>query len=585
MCGILAILGDEICDEYIDKLKKLIDARGPDYSSPISACTTGCGLNLRVTASVLHLRGKQIAEQPVVDQDGNILLFNGQIYEYDGNDLEQDISDTIFLSERLSECLTKADIAGVLSKIDGPFAVIYWSNSLKCLLYGRDFFGRKSLCTLQSNSESLVPALISSVGSSIDEKSQTWQEVDPRGFHCLDFSLHAKGKRSCFMWDIDHVYPRTEKCRLFELDSSTDEGRVLQAPISKLNQDLRTPDEFEGHSLIDSIVENLEKSLLSAVEQRLRFNNDLCLMCRQQMPSQGKCNHSKVALAFSGGIDSTVLALALHRVIPESETIDLITVAFKDESPDRFSVGEAFKELRLLCPRRNWRLVICDISLAELQSERARIIRHLILPSNTVVDDGLGCGCWFISRARGRSLDSSIRDDELDNVYGGFLKYDPTNSVERVANKINITYESPASMLFAGMGIDEQLGGYTSHRAAWSKGKTRGVLDEIAFQMRRIPTRNLGRDDRTFSHHGRDVKLPFLAYNFVSFLNETPVGLKMNLTEPQEIGPKKSLRKLAQLWGLNETSVRVKRALQFGTRIACLEDASEKGGDICSRLD
>lgn len=586
MCGILAILGTQVCDNYIDQLKKLIDARGPDYSSPIRECQTKCDLKLRVSASVLHLRGERLEKQPVIDQGSNVLLFNGQIYAFHGQALDKFISDTTFLAKKLSACLSKAEIAKTLSKIDGPFAIIYWSNSLKSLFYGRDFFGRKSLCTLTSRSDPTLPLLISSVGSAVDNNSEVWQEVDSRGFHCLDFSQTSM-KRTFFMWDIDNVYPRTNRCEWVKLDPRIDIDRSLNAPVSILNQDLRSHDDFSTQDY-EIAVDHLEKLLTSAVGKRIKYNKDLCLICREEATIERipECDHSKVAVAFSGGIDSTMLALALHKVLNKSETIDLITVAFKDESPDRLSVGEAFKELRQLCPNRNWRLVICDISLPELQSERNKIIRHLILPCNTVVDDGLGCGCWFISRAQGRSLDSSIDDRALESLFKEFLKYDAHYNPDMSRpNKINIIYESPATMLFAGMGIDEQLGGYTSHRAAWSSGGTRGVLDEIAFQMRRIPTRNLGRDDRTLSHHGRDIKLPFLDYHFVSFLNETPVSLKMSLSERPEFGPKKLLRRLAQRWGLTGTSSRVKRALQFGTRIASLEDSSEKGGDICSRLN
>lgn len=585
MCGILAILGDEVCDNYVDNIKKLNEARGPDYSSPFIECKTRCDLRLRIAASVLHLRGNEIAKQPVLDEQANILLFNGQIYQHNKQILDEDISDTIFLAKKLAACNTKDDIAHILSRIDGPFAIIYWSNSLGCLFYGRDFFGRKSLCVLYSGSSRGVPTLISSVGSAIEMDLGKWQEVDSRGFHCLDFSQKDNVKRTFFVWNIDNIYPPTDKCEVIKICSNTDIKQSLEVPLSKLNQDLRLSHSFED-SVKETALCTLERLLLGAVEKRLKFNRKLCLICRQERPrSEAVCNHSKVALAFSGGIDSTMIALALHRVLCETETIDLITVAFKDESPDRLSVNDAFRELCRLCPNRTWRLVICDISLQELQLERRRIIRHLILPCMTVLDDGLGCGCWFIARARGRSIDSSLTDSELNIHLSEFLKFNPNYSQEQVSDKINTTYESPASMLFAGMGIDEQLGGYTSHRVAWSKRKTQGVLDEISFQMRRIPTRNLGRDDRTFSHHGRDVKLPFLDYDLVSFLNDLPIGLKMNLDESQQTGSKKLLRELAQMWGLEGTSFRVKRALQFGTRIACLEDTSEKGGDICSRLE
>lgn len=86
------------------------------------------------------------------------------------------------------------------------------------------------------------------------------------------------------------------------------------------------------------------------------------------------------------------------------------------------------------------------------------------------------------------------------------------------------------------------------------------------------------------SYHGRDVKLPFLDFKLVSFLNSQPLMAKMNLDEPSEVGPKKLIRLLATRWGLRESAARIKRAMQFGSKIAKLEFSKERGDDTCSRL-
>lgn len=40
------------------------------------------------------------------------------------------------------------------------------------------------------------------------------------------------------------------------------------------------------------------------------------------------CQHAKLAVLFSGGIDSTVLAVLADRILPINEPIDLLNVAF-----------------------------------------------------------------------------------------------------------------------------------------------------------------------------------------------------------------------------------------------------------------
>lgn len=584
MCGILAILGEcLIQDEALKKLETLIDKRGPDFNSPLIDHATTCKLNLKLKASILHLRGDVMQKQPCVDAHNNALVFNGQIYAFNGEELDKSISDTSFLIRELMSGKSSADIVDIFSKIDGPFSFIYWRDDLNTIFYGRDIFGRKSLCTLVDGSSS-YPCAISTLAIHGLTEPFKWDEVDCSGFYSINFSEIENPKKSRYLWNIDAVYPSTNKCLVIKRDPLTEYLSLQSLPLEPLNSDSRLPEEFcdEDRKLA---MDKFDSALVKSIDKRLKFNRKTCLQCREaRSVDSSHCSHSKVAVAFSGGIDSTYIAHVLDRVFDKSETIDLLTVAFKADSPDRGSVGCAFKELRRLCPNRNWRLVLCDITKSELQTQRDEVIRHLIEPCKTVIDDSIGCGCWFISRAEGRALDSSICDEEFEKCFESFLEYKTTYLYESMNDQVNYSYASPATIFFAGMSIDEQLGGYSSFRSAWSKAGLQGLHDEISFQMRRIPTRNLGRDDRTCSHHSRDVKLPYLDFGLVSYLNQLPVGLKMNLAESQDIGPKKLLRDLAFSRGLSITSRRVKRALQFGTRIANLENSKEKGDDECCRL-
>lgn len=84
-----------------------------------------------------------------------------------------------------------------------------------------------------------------------------------------------------------------------------------------------------------------------------------------------QCTHSKVAILFSGGLDSSVLAALTDRVWPKNESIDLLNVAFplrnkKNPSanefdvPDRLTGLQALEELRRLNPSRKWNF--CEVS-------------------------------------------------------------------------------------------------------------------------------------------------------------------------------------------------------------------------------
>jgi len=521
----------------------------------------------------------------MINDRKDALLFNGQVYRHDSGSIPISQSDTSYIFERLESCDNHDQIVDVFTGIDGPFAFIYWHQDTSTLFYGRDIFGRKSLCVLRNKKTSQI-LLISSVATFPNEANHpdlAWEEADPLSFVALDYRGLNFPKRVEYRWTIDKLYPEVHS----PADSSTSSFNISTPYISPLNLDCRPCRDFDETDWRRAIHE-VNQVLVASVSKHVERNKGACLSCRKNLGSSdgapdSKCEHSKVAVAFSGGIDSTLLAYALDRVLEKCETIDLVSVAFEQGAPDRASVEEAFDELRNLKPSRNWRLVLCDISIEELKAMRRARIRDLISPCITVIDDSLGCATWFIGRARGRSIDSRSLKGVSRNALSPFMEY-TLDYRDYPGLEVNHDYTSCASMMFVGSAIDEQLGGYSSHRSSWSKSGEKGLLNEISYQMRRLPTRNLGRDDRNYSDHGRDLKLPYLDSELVSLLNRLPIGLKMDLDLPISIGPKKILRDLASDWGLIHTSQRVKRAMQFGTRIANLECNKEKGSEVCDRL-
>ena len=94
------------------------------------------------------------------------------------------------------------------------------------------------------------------------------------------------------------------------------------------------------------------------------------------------------------------------------------------------------------------------MSLCELQLARARYIRDLLYPHNTVLDDSIGCALWFAARGVGKCGEHDMF--------------------------------STARLLFSGIGADELLGGYSRHRGAWQNGRgIEGVVSEIQLDISR----------------------------------------------------------------------------------------------------
>ena len=96
-------------------------------------------------------------------------------------------------------------------------------------------------------------------------------------------------------------------------------------------------------------------------------------------------------------------------------------------------------------------------------------------------------------------------------------------------------------------------------------------------EIDRIPTRNLGRDDRVISSHGKETRHPFLSLSVVEFLAKLPVHHKTDPRLPAGFGEKLLLRLAARKVGLVEASARKKRAMQFGSHSARMGPGENDG--------
>jgi hypothetical protein len=119
-------------------------------------------------------------------------------------------------------------------------------------------------------------------------------------------------------------------------------------------------------------VEGLKATLLESIKNRVHCQPMLCKACvlLHLIGKSIQCTHSKVAILFSGGLDSSVLAALTDRVWPENESIDLLNVAFplraknnpsanKFDVPDRLTGLQALEELKKLNPSRKWNF--CEV--------------------------------------------------------------------------------------------------------------------------------------------------------------------------------------------------------------------------------
>ncbi|NXE06980.1 ASND1 protein, partial [Lophotis ruficrista] len=628
MCGICCVvtLGSQhaIHDFFNEDVLCHLRRRGPDSSQQLIKTVSDLSYECLFSGHVLHLRGV-LTPQPLEDASNNIFLWNGEIFNgVHVGDLE---NDTEVIFHHLALCSSEADILSLFSSLQGPWSFIYYQASRHILWFGRDYFGRRSLLW-QFNNKVDSAFCLTSV-SVYSQSGNQWQEVPASGIFKMDLKACATTKSlslTLFPWKYSRTEETGEEVFISILNQASkdlpnhvslvmNESKLcLRAPVIPLNKTLsEVSGECPGTNVSNVTrvsVETLQGFLAEQHKKKIvhQFINVLNEAVKRRVLSLFRDEDQKarevpslsdrkahIAVLFSGGIDSMVIAALADKHVPLGEPIDLLNVAFmikeqakqkgttkkqvqcdllcppegcKDfdaktgaylscfDVPDRITGRAGLKELQNINPSRTWNFVEINVTLEELKKMRQQCINHLIYPLDTVLDDSIGCAIWFASRGEGF----------ISNQ--GELK----------------PYKSPAKVVLTGIGADEQLAGYSRHRICFKKYGLEGLNKELEMELDRISSRNLGRDDRIIGDHGKEARFPFLDEDVVSFLNSLPISEKADLTLPRGIGEKLILRLAAKELGLTASTILPKRAVQFGSRIAKLESSSEKASDTCGRL-
>lgn len=492
--------------------------------------------------SVLHLRGLSVTQQPIESpRTGSLLLWNGEVFEgLSLSDTENDGKAVLDSLENRGE----RSVPEVFVDIEGPYSFIYYDASLKQVWFGRDPLGRRSLMKIEQEGHPHRPYL--SIASLFKGEIARCSSEIPTD--------------SLFYVDLKNVQAYKSICQIARMSSPIVLNRQVPSESDRV--------------FWDGLNSSSSSSLLAAAD---RLRESLHISLRRRLSSisslyRTDCHESKVAILFSGGLDCTTLAMMAHLHLPPTEPIDLINVAFENPRvasnlrrnskannvdtfsvPDRHTGESSWKELCKLTTGRTWRFVKVDVCIADYLQWKEQII-ELMRPNATVMDLSIAAALFFAARGIG-----SCSSDPILNEFS------------------QPAYRSPARVLLSGLGADELLGGYSRHRSAFcSPTPWITLIDELQLDIDRIPTRNLGRDDRIIAHFSREVRYPFLDREVINTLAALPVHLKCDLSLGKGTGDKLLLRVLAHDLGLSQASKLVKRAIQFGARSAKLEGL-EKG--------
>ena len=504
------------CDCFRGSLS--LSRRGPDRCG--TAVRTLAFGSLTFQNSQLQLRGAARSDWsiPVSDLvDGDLLAYNGEIYSFTETMIVG--SDTLWLWNQLRQAKgMPTAICQTLSLLRGPWCAVYWHHETQTLWIGKDIFGRRSLLLHPPDATSGA-FCIASVTPGRKHRCLSWLEIPP-GIHSITWDVDRNAQVN--MLFSHHAWGDAVPLKIFHF-----RRRKMTSNCKRLG--------------------NLEATLVtSSKTQRVWGCLDYSMRVRTIRPTQLECTaeiliHTTFGILFSGGLDSVLLCALLHRHIPSEEAVDLYNVCFAGgKSRDRLSALSAVNELSSVTPGRRWRLVEINIDKHELKAME-QYIQTLIHPNCSLMDFNIGAALWFAARGVGKI--NSTRGDNM-----------------------NTAYHSRSRVIFSGQGADELFGGYSRHRSALSSLGVEALTRALRVDLLRLWRRNLGRDDRICSDHGREFRYPYLDEALVCEVLDVPTSSIHELTKI--CGDKSYLRNLARHLGLQCTAKKRKIAIQFGSNIA-----------------
>lgn len=226
--------------------------------------------------------------------------------------------------------------------------------------------------------------------------------------------------------------------------------------------------------------------------------------------SIGKCLEKKVAIPFSGGLDSSVMAW----IAKEKSDVCLITVGTKESEDVLFAKKYA----------RKWKLpILVDIldekDILSLYSKCSRLLKTKDL----------------------LQIELAV----------------PVYECARIAK------ENGLKIMLSGQGAEELFVGYERYYEYLEKGGDLGGL--IESEIKNIHERELGRNGLIASQFGIEARYPFLDKSLIAVVLSIPIEERI---EEKGRVKKPLLRAIAKELGLpKEICTRKKRAVQYGSGI------------------
>lgn len=474
------------------------------------------------------------ARQPMGTTDRMMhIVFNGEIYNFQtlraslqGHGcIFETTSDTEVLLEGWR--LHKADF---LNQLNGMFAFAVYDKTSHRVTLARDYFGEKPLYYFFDNNHFVFASTMEALMMIPEVRIKARiREASLQAYLLAGFvpSPHT------LMVNIQKLSPGM----FMELDISSWELRVnaYKTHASKNNEEYKNEDILE-----------LDALMAQAVSSRMVAD----------VP---------VGLLFSGGLDSTLIALYMARLRGQS-TVPAFTLTQGVDDEDAGAAAEIAKRLGLQ---------YIPVSIQDIDAHRSMC--DLLETADEPIADLAMIPLLHLSRVARQRVTVALTGDGGDEIFGGYLKYYGVVAAEYLRVFRLFTHERIVSRMHRkyplftrfmdGLGLPFAVrnyfygsGGFLIHEIAALTGTSfdmNGFTDVVAYDslnmlepyMNRamqldkrfqLPDWYLAKSDRSSMLASLELRAPFLDLNIAQFGSNLPVKMKIRGVQTKVI-----LKKLA----------------------------------------
>lgn len=381
MCGIIGGIDLDI-KSFVESGLSELARRGPDSQQLISV---DLGITFGATRLAMTDPDPR-SNQPMVDPDtGNIIVFNGEVYNFKDLKSELHSHGIKFLTESDTEVVLKLITYfgyKAITKLEGMFAFSFLDKKAKKIILARDFLGKKPLYYFNKSNTFLFSSYASLIQKHVSNANLKINSV-------VEYLVlgYVQDPNSMFD-DIYAIGPG--ELLVYDLEKKHIESKSLILPQQISEENLST------------VRNTFEKSLIDRVD-----------------------SHKTFALSLSGGIDSTIIALECARL---SLPVEAYSLGFPDLGGSKFNLDAiaANKIANKL-----------NIKFTQIEMPTANLIPNLVENYVTALDEpnatttGISQLYFFseIAKAGHRLV---LTGDGGDELFSGYPRYQLARKIQRV---------------------------------------------------------------------------------------------------------------------------------------------------------